>query len=530
MNPDLSPKTLVPHSTWLKTGSATDVTLGPAYLLLITLLAGFLRFYMLTGQSLWIDEIMTWQMIRPGAGLNFVEQIRDAIQGPLYMAITWPLLRLSDSAFMLRLPLAIAGTLTVPLFALTVQSAFNGRSARLAGLLLALSPFHVWYSQEGRGYALLLLFAVAMGAVLLKIIQEGWTLARALVFALCSAGAAWSNMSGLFLWAAMGLGVLIFARPRTGREWAMLLVAFGGGALAVVPWILKAAGIWAVDRLVVGSATGEALRGETTFTPLAIPYSVFTFFFGYSYGPSLRELHEADKMLVIKDALPWLAAAAIPVVAGLGWGLLRLPRRAWAFVLWILVPVLVLVFLAMRNFKPWNPRYVAVVFPWLLAVLAHGLTCLPRRPGGVLSLLLAGLFLFSLWGHFWNERYAKADVRTVAEYVMNQEDRGQSASGILVPAVAGVFNYYYQGPNTVLTTFGDPVLTDLASAEDFLNWKLEGLDEIFFLEARSWYFDPEGVLLPALAKIGEIELEQKAAGVRLYSWQRRLSAKDTNEH
>ncbi len=46
--------------------------------------------------------------------------------------------------------------------------------------------------------------------------------------------------------------------------------------------------LWAVDRMVVGAATGEALRGESTFSLDALPYTVFSFFYGYSLGPSLR--------------------------------------------------------------------------------------------------------------------------------------------------------------------------------------------------------------------------------------------------
>lgn len=525
-----SSQPLVPAAAWLEPDSADDNPLGPGFLLMVTALALFLRFYSLTGQSLWVDEIMSWASIRPGAGLHFAEQIRDAIQGPLYLAITWPLLRLQDSAFMLRLPSAVAGVLTVPLFALTAERLFGGRTARLAGILLAVSPFHVWYSQEGRGYALLILFSVAMGYLLLRMVSGELDIRSALLFALCSAGAVWSNMSGLFLWGAMGLGVLLFNRPATGREWGLWVLAFGGGLLAVVPWILKAAGIWAVDRMVVGNATGEALRGETTFTPVALPYSLFTFIFGYSLGPSLRQLHHADKIAAIKPYLPLLAAAAIPVGMGLLAGLGRLRRSSWFLLVWILIPVLALIFLAVRNVKPWNPRYISVIFPWVLALLAYGLVRLPRVPGMAATALLSALCLFSLGNHFWNDGYARADIRAAAAWVGSAEaDRIGALDPVLVPVVSNVFHYYYRGPREVLTTFDVPALGGASDADRFLADILAGRDRLFYLEAREWFFDPHGVLPDALARKGHLRLVKEAAGVKVYSWQRSKTDRTADE-
>lgn len=531
MSSKATARPLVPPTSWLKSEAPAEKALGPGFLVLITLLAIFLRFYNLTGQSLWVDEVMSWATIRPGIGLNFVEQIRDAIQGPLYLAVTWPLLRLQDSALMLRLPAAVFGSLTVPLFAVTVDRFLGGRTARMAGLFLAISPFHIWYSQEGRGYGLLMFFAVAMGFLIFRMTTRGISPGSAVLFALCSAGAVWSNMSGLFLWAAMGLGVLTLDRPRTRRQWGLWLLAFGGGLVAVLPWLLKAAGIWAVDRVIVGNATGEALRGETTFTPLALPYSVFTFIYGYSLGPSLRQLHHVDKLAVLKPALPVLAAAALPVGVGLVAGLAGLRRRSWTLLIWIVVPVLILTFLAQRNVKPWNPRYIAVVFPWLLALLAHGLIRLPRHLGGVLSLLLIGLTLFSLSGYYWSGRYAKADVRALAaEVVLAEEGSGGPADPILVPAVANVFKYYYQGAGEVISTFEHAPLKDSAEAGVWLEEVLAGKDRLFFVQAREWYFDPQGTLPTALTRRGHLRLVRQVPGAKLYFWEAPATGQAADEH
>ena len=353
----------------------------------------------------------------------------DTIQGPLFHAAVWPLLRLQDTAIMLRLPAAVLGILAVPLFAALVARHFDTRSGRLAGLLLAVSPFHVWYSQESRGYTFVVFFALLVAMAFLRMARRGGSLGSAILLALACAALTWSNMGGLFVWVALGLSILLVFRPRSPADWGWWTLAFGLALVLTLPWILKASGIWAIDRIVPGSATGSALRGETTFNVLALPYTLFTFFFGYSLGPSLRELHEPHQTAVILRHVPVLVVAAATVGVSLLAGLVTAGRKRWLLLIWILVPALILVVLAMRNIKPWNPRYVAMILPWILTLAAVGLARLPRRPGLVCTVVLLGLSLWSLGGHYFDADYAKADIRHAAAFVDQANDLAVPVSG-----------------------------------------------------------------------------------------------------
>jgi 4-amino-4-deoxy-L-arabinose transferase-like glycosyltransferase len=515
---------LVPPPAWADANAAASPGLTRGFVVMVTLLGAVLRLYQITGQSLWVDEMLTWQTIRPGIAAGFGEQILDSIQGPLYMAIVWPLVRLQESALMLRLPSALAGIITIPLFGLFVARALGGSAARLATLLLALNPFHVWYSQEGRGYALLILFAVLMGLAYLGLARRDAGYRQAVLFALATAGAVLSNLGGMFLWAAMGLGVLLFRFPTRGRHWLLWGLGFGAGLILVAPWLLKASGIWAIDRIVPGAGTGAALRGETTFSFLAWPYSLQTFFYGYSLGPSLRELHQPDRMAILRGAWPVLAAGAVPVAVGLVAGLTSLGRKRAFLLIWVVVPVLILTVLALRNVKPWNPRYVAMVVPWVLCLAAWGLSRLPRRWGLATTVLLAGLTLWSLGGYYWNGRYAKADVRAAAGFVeTNNTDRAP----VLAPVVTSVFSFYHRGPEEVIGTFGLPALQDENEADAYVARTLAGRDGCWLVLAREWYFDPGGHLPRALSRSGHLRLRYTAANVRVYQWARHQAGEAT---
>ena len=80
----------------------------------ISLAALALRLLRLGHQSLWVDEIMTFQQCRPDRDLNFWRQMLVNVQGPLYLSTLWPLVRLSTGEVMLRLPAALAGVATIP--------------------------------------------------------------------------------------------------------------------------------------------------------------------------------------------------------------------------------------------------------------------------------------------------------------------------------------------------------------------------------------------------------------------------------
>jgi hypothetical protein len=408
------------------------------------------------------------------------------------------------------------------LFASVAGRLVPGRAARLAVLLFALNPFHVWYSQEGRGYTFLILFSLAACWFYLEMVRRGPTPARAVLFGLAAAAAALGNLSALFLWVGLGTSLVLLDRPAKSRDWGWWALGFGLAVVLVAPWMLKASGIWAVDRVLPGG-TGTALRGATTFDPLALPYTIQTFIYGFSLGPSTAELHAPDRLALVKAAAPLLAAGILPVGLGLLGSLFRPGRAFFRMLLWIGLPVVILVFLGMRNIKPWNPRYVAMTLPWVLLLLGSGLTRWPRRAGFGLTLLLLGLTLWSLGNYYWNGRYAKADVRGAVALVEGSADSGDP---VLVPVVTGVFDLYHHGPARTIGSYGRPQLANMGEAENYLAEVLEGEDACWFVSARAWFFDPDGLLPLALTRIGHLRKQEGRDGVEISHWERNSPAKD----
>ncbi len=453
---------LVPPRGWLDDDADQAAGVGAGFLLLITVVALALRLVGLDAMSLWVDEVFTWELIAPGADADFPTRILAAYQGPLYHAAAWPLVRLAETGFMLRLPAAVAGAFTVPLLGIFAGRLWGREAGRLAALLACVSPFLIWYSQEARGYSFVMFFATASGLVLMDAMRHGIGGGRALGLMLLIAAGLLSNFIFVFLVLAFGVTVLLAARPRTLRQWLLWGLAFGGALVLALPWLLEAAGIWEVGRVMPGAETGQALRGDTTFSPWALPFTGFALFYGFSLGPSLAQLHGPDRLGLLAEHAALFGVATAAVVVPLLVSLLQLSRRRWALLLWIAIPLLGVVVLALRNVKPFNVRYAATIWPWAILLVTAGLMRLALWPRRVFTTALLVLCLGSLVGLHVMPRYAKADIRGAAA-VINRA--GGDAGFVLAPTVGPVVRRYLPAA-TVKGCWDEAVLGRRAAADE----------------------------------------------------------------
>lgn len=125
-------------------------------LLLILLLAWLLRLYALDADSLWGDEIFSYQRgIEPNREVSY-KMLLDGNHPPLYeLLILHEWLKVGRNEFFLRFPSVFFALLTISVVYLLAQAAFDRTTGLLSALLLAISPLHVYYSREARMYGLL---------------------------------------------------------------------------------------------------------------------------------------------------------------------------------------------------------------------------------------------------------------------------------------------------------------------------------------------------------------------------------------
>jgi len=125
----------------------------------LTLLAAGLRFATLGVQAYHHDEIVTASRVLRGDFWHAMDAVGFSESAPpLYYALAWLWTQLTGTGeFGLRSLSALAGVATVPVAYLLGTNLRDHRAGLAAAALVAVNPMLLWYSQEARGYALLVL-------------------------------------------------------------------------------------------------------------------------------------------------------------------------------------------------------------------------------------------------------------------------------------------------------------------------------------------------------------------------------------
>jgi hypothetical protein len=487
-----------------------------AVLAALTLVGAILRFFRISGQSFWIDEMLTLRAANVGGSLGLREALSN-IQGPLHTSLIHWLSGVSTEEWVLRLPSAMAGIALIPVVYLLGRELAGRRAGIVAASIVAVSPFSIWYSQEVRNYAFLMFFSGLSTLLAWRALSD--RTGRWVVYVLSSAAAIYSNLSGVFL--VIGQNIFAFgshlARRRMPVRWILstavvVLLFLPLGLVGVVGWVTVDD---VAERITLTplAEQDDLLRGSTTFTPMAIPYSVFSMIYGYSLGPSTRELHLNEPLEAylkhIWIVLPAGAAALVGLVAGI----VELQRRrpALAYVASVaLAAVGGTAALALLNIKPYNVRYVSVVFPVLAVTLGAGVVRLGRR--GILLWGLVLLFcLVSARAYYFDPRYAREDVRGAARHVELHEKPGDV---VLVPIVPHVFSFYFKGEADRFVLYRGQAKS-AEGIEATVEAATEGRGRLWFVESRLWFIDPDR-RLPAYLESRYALLDRREfAGVEL---------------
>jgi len=131
-------------------------------LFLIVLLATTFRFYKLGAWSFWIDEIYTIEhatahFSTPKLILDNIPPVRNWVPVSVISAAQ-VLNLLGINEWSARLTSVLIGILSIPILYFPTRRMFGDRVALIASLLLAVSPWHIFWSQNARFYTSLLLF------------------------------------------------------------------------------------------------------------------------------------------------------------------------------------------------------------------------------------------------------------------------------------------------------------------------------------------------------------------------------------
>jgi uncharacterized membrane protein len=299
------------------------------------------------------------------------------------------------------------------------KRAISRSVAVFAVLVLAIAPFHVWYSQEGRMYAQLLFLSLLSTVLLLQALERQklywWALYTLVVTA------------GIYTHVCMAFGVMAHLM------WVLLyhrqcLLSYGASSAAAVLLCLPLAAPWMsffFRRVSIASVSTGAVVGERLgFSWAALPYTLFVYGAGFSLGPSVAEPHEQRSLSFLLQFLPSILVVGILFGTLLAIGIVVLHKRfgAASLVLCLLgfgVPLGGVTILSLLTRFPPNARYTIVAFPYFCMFIgtAVAYVCRKHTWAGTLTMAaLLGVSAASLSNHFFNPYYAKEDVRAAVAF------------------------------------------------------------------------------------------------------------------
>jgi len=205
-------------------------------LLAIMLLGAVLRLYGLGFQSLSGDELASWSL---SEGDTIPQLVGSYVQPPLYFLIL-DLTRLifGDSEWALRLPSAVAGWLSIPAVYLLGKRLYSEREGLMAALFVAVLWSPIYYSQEARPLAVLILLSILTSYfwwnVMLGLRYRGELIGREAVwYVVCAVLCAYAHYSGLLLVVLQGVALAALARGTLRQVLLVYVPVF----LAYLPWL-----------------------------------------------------------------------------------------------------------------------------------------------------------------------------------------------------------------------------------------------------------------------------------------------------
>jgi mannosyltransferase len=401
-----------------------------AFLALIVALAAYLRFRNIEADGLSGDEAASWNQAQGNPVDIIVATARDNYPPLHNLLLALSMAVFGDAEWALRLPSAIMGILNV-VATYWVGTLLSGRKVGLlAAFLLALSSFHIWYSQETRMYALLALTATLFAGAAF---QYARTPTRRWAIAAVLAGVAllYSHPFGALTWAsiAVPLAAVAFWQPSSVamsvRRWLILQAIV---VAAFLPWawiLLERTATIAEHGFWIEYPTLPSLAQRISRLVAGPPM-----LFVICIGALAMLVRQVEPEHASNPAMPPLRLGATPD---------QLVLLAWA-----LGPLLI-GYIASVTIEPIiHPRYLIGSLPAIFLIAAVGLTRFAAGLVGTAAafLLAAGASWVGITSFGPDARDDWRGVGQLLEETLRPSDCLLSNSGLGTLAI----RYYYRQP------------------------------------------------------------------------------------
>ena len=416
-------------------------------LLLIIALGTGLRMYGLGAESFWLDEAYSVEIASFPTSEVLHELVINDVHPPLYYFIVHFWIKLfGDSEWSVRFISVLFGVLAIPLIFLVALQLFDRITGLFAAALLAVSQFHIGFSQEARMYALLVSLTLLSFYFFLKLLEDGRRSRLALVAYVASSTLMMhTHVYSFFIIIAQNTYFLTLAftsREIFKRTWKRWLLAQLGLALLFVPWFFALLrqvsrvrrGFWIPDE--PPRAILDALYLQAGSSDLA-----------WLLFPLVAVAVLSAWKAVTKDA------GTPESQSPFGESLSSERLKIYLLLLWLISPI-ILPFLVSKFSSPiFLPKYSIPALPAFMILAARGFSVVRihqlRMLAVVFILCFALIALRNYYGTTRKDQWRDAVTRL--------EERAEASDIILLnpPSSVSAFNYYSRRTDLIKIPFPD---------------------------------------------------------------------------
>jgi mannosyltransferase len=424
----------------------------------ILLLAFALRIACLDAQSLWWDEAFSVTVGSMDLRSLMTTVLDDRVHPPLHYLVLHFWLPLARSEFMVRAPSAFLGALAVASMFPMAALVGGKRLGLISAFALAISPLHIWYSQEARMYSLIVLLTLLANYFFGRLLRRDQPI-NWLGYSIFTLLAMHAHYLTLFVILAQGT-YLILARPRNRvllREWLLCMLIVG---VLCAPW------------LVAIFLTGGFYQANISWIRPAVPqdlfWTVYDFGLGFSSNPA--------NLFNILAALS-IAAILVYVSVRLFRGMIPVRQRNMLRFVWYWLSLpLILVFLISLDWplpqkrSIYMDRFLIPLLPAFLILVSYGMKRIFERKKALGALAAAVLLVpigVSTSSLFLDQTYHRDDWR---QAIAEIRENAQSGDVLLVRPHHYVPLYYYDLQE--IPWFTVPYLESALDYETFLDAQL----------------------------------------------------------
>lgn len=454
-------------------------------ILLIFLLALFLRLYDLGGESIWLDEAAS---ISFSKGTLF--QVINRISGLTYNICLYFWIRLfGSSEVSARLPSAIFGSLVVFMIYKVGRSLFNKKTGMASSLLAGLSIFYIQYSQEARSYILTTLLTLVSMYFFIRLLEKR-KLCISIGYMVSNILLLYAHPFAILIPLVQNLYFFTLSPRSNGRK---------GNSLKI--WLFLQLPLFIYFFQGISSYVAVFYRVKETMVDLWIPrpapISILVSFLEFSGSLSLMVcffISSLFSLLIFEKIRGKLNFKIIlGSLADFRWNMYFSDIQSNYFlILWLFFPILALFIFSVFFIPSYWTRYLIISSPAFYLLAGHGISNL--KDFFTKLILLTAIVVFSLINihSYWRD-VNKEPWRDAAGYVQRKALPKDSLI-FIAPYARCPFDYYFTRKDVQeIATTPDPGFIAITGE------KIRLLNEIIGAKERVWvilyhYRDPRGLL------------------------------------